>query len=107
MIDMGTRRSILRARAPGVRPRRLWIVWGLLALLGGAWLGAGLGCGGVRIGQDAEEAASEPGPAASEPPVHEQDPPPPTTPIITVDLEARADAGASPEGGARVEAGQE
>jgi len=50
-------------------------------------------CGGVRVGQTAEEAQAEPGPAASQPPNQDPDRPGQTTPLVTVDLEHSADAG--------------
>ncbi|NCQ35372.1 hypothetical protein GW813_09955 [bacterium] len=50
-------------------------------------------CGGVRVGQSAQEAQAEPGPAASQPPDQDPDAPGQTTPLLTVDLEHSADAG--------------
>jgi len=65
-----------------------------LALAFALWLPMMGACGGVRVGQSAEEAQASPRPTAAEPPNQNADAPGETTPLITVDLEATPDAGA-------------
>lgn len=43
-------------------------------------------CGGVRVGQSAEEAQAAPARAASQPPDQDPDAPSEATPLVTVDL---------------------